>query len=130
MSEMISEVRLIDANALMTNVCGKECGCNFSDCELECDNPDTRCVFREYVEVQPTIETEPARHGRWIVHTTWHGMFGLIHSECSECKFDRNGDLSSWKFCPNCGVKMDLRTPTEAALDMADSVMMGGADNG
>lgn len=26
--------------------------------------------------------------------------------------------------------KMDLRTQTEAALDMADSVMMGGADNG
>lgn len=25
---------------------------------------------------------------------------------------------------------MDLRTPTEAALDMADSVMMGGAENG
>lgn len=63
------------------------------------------------------------RHGRWIVHTTWHGMFGLIHSECSECKFDRNGDLSSWKFCPNCGARMDLRTPTEVELDIADSVM-------
>lgn len=53
----------------------------------------------------PTIEPE-VRHGRWIVHTTWHGMFGLIHSECSECKFDRNGDLSSWKYCPNCGADM------------------------
>lgn len=50
-----------------------------------------------------TVEITFVRHGRWIVHTTWHGMFGLIHSECSECKFDRNGDLSSWKFCPNCG---------------------------
>lgn len=54
----------------------------------------------------PTIEPE-VRHGRWIVHTTWHGMFGLIHSQCSECKFDRNGDLSSWKFCPHCGARMD-----------------------
>lgn len=84
----------------------------------------------ELIDKQHTIEAEPVRHGRWIVHTTWHGMFGLIHSECSECKFDRNGDLSSWKFCPNCGAKMDLRTPTEVELDIADSVMMGGADNG
>lgn len=86
-------------------------------------------MARTIIDKMSTIEAEPVRHGRWIVHTTWHGMFGLIHSECSECKFDRNGDLSSWKFCPNCGTKMDLRTPTEAQLDIADSVMMGGADN-
>lgn len=62
------------------------------------------------------------RHGRWIVHTTWHGMFGLIHSECSECKFDRNGDLSSWKFCPNCGRKM---VATDTNVGRKD----GGGDN-
>lgn len=72
----------------------------------ECDGCEYKyCI--EAVEDTPTIEAEPIRHGRWIVHTLWHGMFGLIHSECSECKFDRNGDLSSWKFCPNCGVRMD-----------------------
>lgn len=59
------------------------------------------------IETMPDIEAETVRRGRWIVHTTWQGMFGLIHSECSECKFDRNGDLSSWKLCPNCGAKMD-----------------------
>jgi hypothetical protein len=64
------------------------------------------------VALMPTIEAEPVRHGRWIVHTTWNGMFGLIHSECSECKFDRNGDLSSWKFCPNCGADMRDATDT------------------
>ena len=61
-----------------------------------------KCIYEA-----PKVEAEPVRHGRWIVHTTWHGMFGLIHSECSECKFDRNGDLSTWKFCPNCGARMD-----------------------
>lgn len=34
------------------------------------------------------------------------------------------------RWCPNCGAKMDLRTPTEVQLDEADSVMMGGAENG
>ena len=70
---------------------------------------------------KPTIEPE-VRHGRWIVHTTWHAMFGIIHSECSECKFDRNGDLSLWKFCPACGARMDL-TDTNVGGK-------GGADNG
>ncbi len=93
--------RLIDADALL-----KKCiegdgndkfteGYNFAVQEISA-----------YITLAPTIEPE-VRHGRWVVHTTWHGMFGLIHSECSECKFDRNGDLSSWKFCPNCGAKMD-----------------------
>ena len=64
------------------------------------------CEIPAIIKGIPTIQSEQARQGRWVVHTTWHGMFGLIHSECSECKFDRNGDLSSWKFCPNCGAKM------------------------
>lgn len=77
--------------------------------------------MREAIKELHTIEPE-VRRGRWIVHTTWLGMFGLIHSECSECKFDRNGDLSSWQFCPNCGAKMsgeDTNVSTK-----------GGADNG
>jgi hypothetical protein len=75
-----------------------------------------KCIYEA-----PKVEAEPVRHGRWIVHTTWNGMFGLIHSECSECKFDRNGDLSSWKFCQNCG--RDMRaTDTNVGGK-------GGADN-
>lgn len=69
----------------------------------------------EWLEELKCRRKQPeVRHGRWIVHTTWHGMFGLIHSECSECKFDRNGDLSSWKFCPNCG--SDMREVSEDAV--------------
>ena len=117
----MTEVKLIDANAFTAQ---------YGDYYAE-EGPESGFIgtVGELIAKQPTIEPE-VRHGRWIVHTTWNGMFGLIHSECSECKFDRNGDLSSWKFCPNCGAKMRLRTPTEAQLDEADSVMMGGADNG
>ena len=97
----MTKVRLIDANALMNSMC-------CLDGETQCDAEDCiRYKERKYIEAAPTIEAEPIRHGRWIVHTTWNRMFGLIHSECSECKFDRNGDLSSWKFCPNCGARMD-----------------------
>jgi hypothetical protein len=95
-------MRTIDADALMEKVCKN---CPRYDCTPDATDTVYGCMFADSVESMPTIEPE-VQCGRWIVHTTWHGMFGLIHSECSECKFDRNGDLSSWKFCPNCGADM------------------------
>ena len=104
------EVRLIDAIELVRYLCGA-CPSNQKG---ECiDKMCWKYEDRARIENAPTIEADPVCHGRWIVHTTWQGMFGLIHSECSECKFDRNGDLSTWKFCPKCGARMD-----------------GGAENG
>ena len=56
----------------------------------------------------PTIEAEPARHGRWVDRMVrdWH---------CSECgkKLTGHGwDGYCYKdlplYCPNCGAKMDL----------------------
>ena len=102
------EVRLIDANALIQNHCGACANKEFC-AEESCPYYE----IRRRIETAPTIDADPVRHGRWIVHTKWHGMFGLVHSECSECKFDRNGDLSSWKFCPFCGARMDGNPESE-----------------
>lgn len=103
---------LIDRNFVLSEIEEEiEAGHGYPEDELI--NKGLR-IARKRVALAPAVEAELVRHGRWIVHTTWHGMFGLIHSECSECKFDQNGDLSSWKFCPNCGA--DMRE--------------GGADNG
>lgn len=46
-------------------------------------------------------------HGRWI-HTDlashWYGK-----DECSECTYHEHdrSDLSHFRYCPNCGAKMD-----------------------
>lgn len=54
------------------------------------------------------IEVEPVRHGRWVdrivdeneVIQPWMKRY-----YCSECL---DGGNQSWfKFCPNCGAKMD-----------------------
>ena len=97
---------LIDRNELIRYHCGACANKEFC-AEESCPYYE----IRRRIENAPKVDAEPIRHGRWIVHTTWHGMFGLIHSECSECGFDRNGDLSSWIFCPNCGAKMDGDVP-------------------
>jgi hypothetical protein len=68
----------------------------------------------------PTIEAEPVRHGRWAKADD--------KQYCTNCRAVTK--VRNASFCWHCGAQMDLRTPTEAALDMADSAMMGGADNG
>lgn len=66
----------------------------------------------------PTIEAEPVRHGRWVLNH--HGVV-----VCTVCRHPQQ--IGAKDFCGKCGAQMDLRTPTEVALNIADSVMMGGA---
>lgn len=61
----------------------------------------------EILDDIPTVNVAPVVHGRWI-HTDlashWYGK-----DECSECTYheqDRS-DLSHFRYCPNCGAKMD-----------------------
>ena len=54
----------------------------------------------------PTIQAEPVRHGEWL----WDDHYG--HYKCSECKdfYPHNTTVilnNGFKFCPNCGLKMD-----------------------
>ena len=99
------EVRLIDANALMQTVCGKECGQHFTECQLDVDNDDTRCVFRDYVKSAPTIEAKPVRHGRWIFvgEETMHDGWTYRKYKCSECDFLT---VEAINFCQNCSADM------------------------
>lgn len=50
---------------------------------------------------QPAADVAPVRHGRWLPQV----VLGQKAWDCSECK-----TLGSphWKWCPNCGAKMDL----------------------
>lgn len=68
----------------------------------------------------PTIDAEPVRHGRWAKAGD--------KQYCTECYAVTK--VRNAPFCWHCGAKIDLRTPTEVQLDEADSVMMGGAENG
>lgn len=107
------EVRLIDANALL-----KKC------IEGDGDNKFTEGYnfavqeISAYIALAPTISPE-VRHGRWI----YNG-----YDEYPTCSYCKQSDTYAGYYCGNCGA--DMRTPTEVALDIADSVMMGGADNG
>lgn len=98
-------MRLIDADNLKAEL---------FDANWLTDNDEH--MVEEIVERQSTIDTEPARHGRWVYDPD--GMdFNLGAWVCSECR-ERNNNLGYMRrinpyqfvgsrFCPNCGAKMD-----------------------
>lgn len=68
------------------------------------------------IEIVPKVDAQPVRHGKWI-----HGRevcreyIGITlvsvqyeHWKCSACGYRTEGE-PLWKYCPNCGAKMDER---------------------
>lgn len=64
----------------------------------------------QYIEIIPSADVAPVRHGRWIEYTKviipepynkWEQAW-----KCSECGFDDG--FVAYNFCPNCGAKMDI----------------------
>jgi rubrerythrin len=49
----------------------------------------------------PAVDAAPVVHGRWkaILNPFWD-------AECSECGYAKKNGWE-WRFCPNCGAKMD-----------------------
>ena len=60
-------------------------------------------VFDTIVDVQPTVDAEPVRHGHWNIKPLWQGSDAKYY-ECSVC-----GKPEWWvsDYCPHCGAKMD-----------------------
>ena len=80
--------RLIDANALMRDIARY----HLSDGK-----------FQHWVEVQPTVDAEPVRHGKWMFTPSdaFEAMF--TKPKCSECGFE---SADGGNYCPNCGADM------------------------
>lgn len=82
--------RLIDAERLKAHYCWWAGGSK----EMSID--EAKKTFDTIIDVQPTVDAEPVRHGHW----EWDGDF--ICSNCGE-----RGHRNKWNYCPNCGAKMD-----------------------
>ena len=64
------------------------------------------------IDVAPTIDAEPVKHGRWEeMHYEGGILNGTNFDKCSECGYERvfeDKNLKTiFRFCPNCGAKMD-----------------------
>ena len=86
-------MRLIDADKLIEFI------------DLGHLRPPTEVCFSEYdvcemIKQAPTIEEK--KHGEWYAYEKYSQW--LMHYKCSECNAIA---LDSYKYCPNCGAKMD-----------------------
>ena len=64
----------------------------------------------EIVDRIPTVDAEPVRHGRYI-GTEYDGYAdgNPVYYEwiCSECECVFEDEKPHYRYCPNCGAKMD-----------------------
>ena len=56
------------------------------------------------VENFPAADVAPVQHGKWL-----YGDYYDIGDVCSECDWDSKMTHPSYRYCPNCGAKMDER---------------------
>lgn len=50
----------------------------------------------------PAADVAPVLHGRWL-----YGDYYDIGDVCSECDWDSQMTHPSYRYCPNCGARMD-----------------------
>ena len=61
------------------------------------------------IQGMDTVDAVPVRHGRWIRVYSRPGVFKYLGWTCDQCG-QRTGNeyAPQWyKFCPNCGARMD-----------------------
>ena len=83
-------------------------GCNLKNLETMLNNGKFDCLMNGNRCINTAADVAPVRHGRWVdrivdeneVIQPWMQRY-----YCSECL--EGGNQSWFKFCPNCGAKMD-----------------------
>lgn len=59
-----------------------------------------KAVGTREIDKAPTIDAAPVVHGKWIFNDDWWEF------RCSLCQ-GAIGNIKKYKFCPNCGARMD-----------------------
>jgi hypothetical protein len=97
---IMADVRLIDVNAAIERA--KE-----SDKIVGSSIWET-CEVVEFLENCPIEDAAPVVHGRWIETLVPDGYVqkaSRMRKQCSVCGWT---NACRYKYCPNCGAKMDL----------------------
>ena len=96
-------MRLIDADEIPYTMLYEE---NF----LEGTGFEAQVVWKSDIDNIPTVDAVPARHGRWvgINYDGYSDEFPFFDEwKCSECGCTVEDEEPAWKYCPNCGARMD-----------------------
>lgn len=99
-------MRLIDADTL-AELLKREAEHHEADGLLE----RSYGVMDAYMDVlqAPTVHPEPPKMGKWEIRVIWPPDGEDCY--CSEC--GKGECLPYWKYCPNCGAKMEVDYGTD-----------------
>lgn len=65
--------------------------------------------IKDEVRKMPVADAEVVTHGKWIMHGR---VYGKKYYRCSYCRYQIASDYFKdvdFKYCPNCGTKMDRK---------------------
>lgn len=95
-------MRLIDADELKLSHC-KECTLYPNKCMgKDCDWGSIA-----HINMMPTIDAVPVRHGKWCEGTECYSDDFIVCSVCGEAFNVIDNDTYRFDYCPNCGARMD-----------------------
>lgn len=71
---------------------------------------DERTRFKHMIYDSPAADVEEVKHGKWVKP---HWRNSVSCANCSICgaeayHYDFHGVQKTYRYCPNCGAKMDL----------------------
>lgn len=76
--------------------------------EWECGDITLYITNKESIDALTTVDAVPVVHGRWIDEGQYGDNFPHHAWRCSECgEHVIEIDTSWYKYCPNCGARMD-----------------------
>lgn len=104
--------RAVSKGACMGVECSNDCDkCKIEEIILKlCEYEDTGLTPEEVLELEKSAAKHGqwcAWHGKWVEITTHNGCTPDYDCVCSNCRESR---LPWYRFCPNCGAKMDLES--------------------
>ena len=88
-------MRLIDADKIMTDI---------ASAERSTSKDYSLLSIARYIRIQPTIDAEPIRYGKWIYEPKDAIEMMFTKPKCSKCGYESADGLH---YCSNCGAKMD-----------------------
>ena len=62
---------------------------------------------RKLIEDAPTVDAVEVVHGNWILERTPDGKPYCFHCSVCDDDFHYIGVSTAYRYCPNCGAKMD-----------------------
>lgn len=55
-----------------------------------------------------SADVQPVRHGRWKLEKNWDTGYEVYVHVCTACNAITPVNVSRYRYCPNCGAKLDL----------------------